>query len=72
MQHENCGSNAIWEAIRQTVNTLGLEEKDINEIQKMMVNKNPAELNTTSPPNPVKTYKQCGGYYGTISINDFN
>jgi len=51
---------------------LGLKKKDIQTLQKKVVNNERRTSPMISMQNPVDSYKDpCGPYYGTVSVHDF-
>jgi hypothetical protein len=51
---------------------LGLNTKDIQTLQKKVVNNERRTGPTIAMQNPVDSYKEpCGPYYGTVSVHDF-
>ncbi len=66
------GSNCLNSRMLKLGHMLGLKPKDIQALQKKVVNSERRTAPILVVQNPVSSYKDIGGsYYGTISILDF-
>ncbi len=65
-------SNNTMNELIKIGSMLGVEKEDIYQLKKKASNKEMTNLQILFPHDPTDCYKDpCGGYYGTISINDF-